>query len=113
MDPTLADPAPPPDVCPLDSSSSAPPTVPVPEPTAGPSGTDQPLHHEALAPVPDYAAMGDAALVAYAVRTQVVQNAAHARRLRAFAEIHARCAADHQARRANATQPRFVLTPGE
>ncbi|MGN6129607.1 MAG: hypothetical protein ACTHOK_04630 [Nocardioidaceae bacterium] len=62
---------------------------------------------------PDFAALDDAALVAYAVRTQVVQNAAHARRLRAFAEIHARCAADHQARRANATRPRFVLTPGE
>jgi hypothetical protein len=51
--------------------------------------------------------------VAYAVAAQVAQNAAHARRLRAFAEVHARCAADHQARRASATQPRFVLAPGE
>ena len=91
MEPTLADPAPPPDAGPPETSS-VPPTVP---------------------PAPDFAGMDDTALVAYAVRTQVAQNAAHARRLRAFAEIHARCARDHQARRATATQPFFVLTPSE
>ncbi len=51
--------------------------------------------------------------MAYAVDAQVTQNAAHARRLRVFAELHARCARDHQARRAAAAQKHFVLTPGE
>ncbi len=72
-----------------------------------------PLLEVPVPPPPEYARLDDAELVAFAVQTKVCENAQHARRLRAFAEMHARCERDHQARRANATQVRFVLTPGE
>ena len=72
-----------------------------------------PLLDVPVPPPPDYARLADDELVGFAVQTQVIENAQHARRLRAFAEVHARCARDHQARRADASQVRFVLTPGE
>jgi Domain of unknown function (DUF222) len=72
-----------------------------------------PLLEVPVPPPPDYGRLTDEQLVAFAVQTQVTENAQHARRLRAFAEVYTRCERDHQARRANASQVRFVLTPGE
>lgn len=69
---------------------------------------DRPVPHP-----PDYGRLPDDGLVAFAVQSQLAENAHRARRLRAFAELHARCERDHQARRANAAQPHFVLTPAE
>ncbi len=64
-------------------------------------------------PPPDYGRLDDAELVSFAVTSQVSENAQRARRLRAFAEMQARCERDHQARRSSAAQAHFVLTPGE
>ncbi len=72
-----------------------------------------PCAPEPVPPPPDYASLGDAELVQLAVHAQVWQNAQHARRLRAFGELHERCARDHKARRAAAEHVWFVLTPGE
>ncbi len=109
MEPTLTDPPPPaatPSAPPPPASPPWSPTPPTPPTAVLPPAP-------VLPPTPDFAALDEPALVAYAVAAQVAQNAAHARRLRAFAELHARCTADHQARRAAATQSHFVLTPSE
>jgi len=62
---------------------------------------------------PDLAAVDEPGLVALGVQAQVHANAHRAHLLAVFAEMRDRAAADHQARRANATQPHFVLTPLE
>jgi hypothetical protein len=59
------------------------------------------------------ATVPDEELLRLAVDAQVTANAARARQLEAFAQLHARCAAEHEAVKAAGTRPWFVLTPGE
>ncbi|MGZ4494715.1 MAG: DUF222 domain-containing protein [Nocardioides sp.] len=64
-------------------------------------------------PPPDLARLDEADLVSLGVEAQLLTNAHRARSVAVFAEMRDRCAEDHQARRANATQRHFVLTPLE
>ena len=64
-------------------------------------------------PPPDLGTLDDSGLVALGAQAQVLANAHRAQLVAVFAELRDRCARDHQARRANATQRHFVLTPLE
>jgi hypothetical protein len=94
----------------------APPTPPPPD--LGPLGPGPlgpgPLGPGPLGPGPlGLGLLDEPGLVSLGAEAQLLANAHRARLVAVFAELRDRCARDHQARRADAGQQHFVLTPLE